>query len=157
MKRNFPVLFIVIVTIGSICAAFIVSGPRVVYAYEVPSAGQLPVPAIIAASGSSQGYNFNNSFSSLISPFKNFFNSMAGGNAVVPVSLSVGSGNVSSTITIGINVQQSINQYINQADAWFYAHTGVHVQWFFSMIINIVYWAFGAANSAVQWIVGLFH
>jgi len=153
MNKKFPALFI-IATIGSICAAFIVYSPAA-RAYEIPSAGQLPVPPVIAASGSAQDYDFTNSFGSLLSPFENFFNSMKGGNASIPVTLNVGN-NASTTITIGIDVQQYINQYISQFDAWFYNATGVHIEWILNIFVNIIYWAIGLANGAVRWIVGLF-
>ncbi len=154
MKRNLPVL-LMIVTVGSICAAFVVYQP-VARAYELPSSGELPAPAVLTATGSAQNYDFSTSFGNLISPFENFFNSMKGNNAV-PLTLNLGGGNASSGITVAINVQQYINQYSNELDAWSYEHTGVHIQWVLSIIVNIFYWIFGLANSAVQWIAGLFH
>jgi hypothetical protein len=155
MKKKFPVLFM-IATFGSLCAAFVLCFPTA-RAYEIPSAGRLPVPPVLAATGSSQGYGSDNSFNSLVSPFTNFFNSMRGGNTVPPMTLNVGGGDNPSAMTISINVQQYVNQYTNDIDAWFYQHTGVHVQWVIMIFVNFVYWLFGLANAAVRWIVGLFH
>ena len=148
----------IIVVVGSVCAAFVVCGP-VARAYEIPSAGQLPVPVVMgAATGStSQGYDFGTSFGNLISPFTNFFNSVKGGGGIAPVSLNVGSGNASATITIGINVQQYISQYTNEFETWFYGTTGVHIEWLINIFIQLIYWVFWLADSAVRWIVGLFH
>jgi hypothetical protein len=155
-KSPAPSIVMSIAVVGSVCAAFIVCG-SVARAYEVPSAGQLPVPSALMATGSPQGYNFGNSFGNLISPFENFFNSMNGGNVSVPVNLNLGGSNISSTITIGINVQQYINQYIQEFDAWFYEHTGVHIAWLINIFIGIIYWIWWLADSAVRWIIGLFH
>ncbi len=155
MNKNLLAFFNGAITVGGICVVFIFSSSAA-YAYEVPSAGQLPVPPVLSATGSAQTYDVNTSFSNLISPFENFFNSMRGGSAI-PVTLDVGSGNASATITIGIDVQHYIDQYVYQFDAWFYRATGIHIQWLVFMFINIIYWVFGLADSAVRWIVGLFH
>lgn len=156
MKKNFFAPSVVIVVVGSICAAFIISG-SIVLAYEIPSGGQLPVPQALSTTESSQGENFGQSLNSLAAPFENFFNSMNHGGFSVPMNFTMGGNNVSSTITVGINVQQYINQWINQFDAWFYQHTGVHIEWLFNIFIGIVYWVWWLADSVVRWIVGLFH
>lgn len=146
----------VVMVVGSMYAAFLIYQPTAL-AYAVPSGGQLPMLPGGTSVGSSQGYSFGNSFGNLTSPFQNFFNSMKGGNAHIPVNMNIGGNNVSSTIIIGINVQQYIHQYVQQFDAWFYGLTGVHIEWLINLIIGIFYWIFHVADSIVRWIAGLFH
>jgi hypothetical protein len=145
MKLNFLVIFTV-VAVGGACVA---------RAYEIPSASPLPVPSVLAATGSAQTYDVQTSFSNLISPLEDFFNSMKVSNAV-PTTFNVG-GNASSAVSVSVNVQPYINQYSNELDAWSYEHMGIHIQWLITIIINILFWIFGLVNSAVRWIAGLFH
>ncbi len=150
MKRDISVLFIAVMVVGGISGT-----ASVARAYEMPAAGQLPVPAAFAATTTaSSTYDFGSSFGNLVSPFTDFFNSIQGNNIKAP-TLQI--GGATSTISISINFQQYLNQYVSQFDMWFYQKTGVQIDWLLRIFINVVYWAINLANFAVKWIVSLFH
>lgn len=139
-------------------AATAVAGPLFIFgatnahAYAVSSTGAplggQPQPS--TSSGVNANYNFDGSFQNLVSPFKDFFNSLQWNNSatvnIVPASTAMPPINISSSL------QNTLSQPFVAFDNWFYGLTGVRLSGIVVVILNIISWALSAILGAVNWL-----
>jgi hypothetical protein len=117
-----------------------------------------------SATGSS--YDFGSSFQNLVSPFTGFVKSLKFNNNTTmnPSGMSNGINGTNFTwptvnlaSVLGNSVQNTLSQWFNQFDNWFYSVTGVQLSGIMVAILGVFLWALRLAQQAVNWLLGLFH
>jgi hypothetical protein len=129
-----------------VCASLMLVAARA-YAYAV-GAGQSSIPDV---------QNVNQSLNSLAAPFQSFFESLgsmwnSSGFGNVPYAPSVPAPTSWSSQLFTTGAQNAAQSF----DGWLYGMFGFHISSFFVAILSVFAWILGAAQGAVNWLIGVF-
>lgn len=135
-------------------ACAVVGIPTQAHAYAI---GTVPPPTTSGSTGSS--YDFNGSLQNLVSPFTSFINSLKlNNNTTMGPAGNITWPPTAPTMPIFKNgVQSTISQWLTEFNNWFYGVTGVQLSGIIVVLLNLISWALGLAQQAVNWLLGLFH
>jgi hypothetical protein len=162
MKKNYVMFFgaAVVCMIADFAASQ-------AHAYAVGSvAPEVPTPASLATTSSlsdsaagGSSYNFGNSLQGLLSPFTGFINSLQLNNNTTANTNGVSFTwpTVNMTPVLESTFQNTLSQWFNEFDVWFYSVTGVQLSGILVAILNLFSWVLGLAQQAVNWLLGVFH
>jgi hypothetical protein len=147
MKKNVSMFFATMVVMG---AFFVISAPRA-SAYAVGSATD-------TGSGSAAGsYNFSDSLQNLISPFTGFINDLKW-NSGTTIKVNGKPGfTPPANLNVAPQLENLVRQWLTEFDNWFYGISGLQLSGIVYAFLSALSWVLNLANSAVNWLLGLFH